>query len=125
LLQKIVQAACEENVGQPVVFLTPQKRPYTKQSFGAALKRAGKKAGIGSIGLHVLRHMFASRLVMAGVDLRTVQDLMGHANMTIRYARPTPDHRRAARVTLENREESPSNFHNTPPAVRQKVQAIR
>jgi site-specific recombinase XerD len=47
---------------------------------------------------HCLRHTFASRLVMAGVDLRTVQQLMGHKTlqMTVRYAHLAPEHQLAA-----------------------------
>lgn len=44
---------------------------------------------------HVFRHTFISRLVMAGVDLRTVQELAGHKDisMTIRYSHLSPDHK--------------------------------
>jgi site-specific recombinase XerD len=47
---------------------------------------------------HDLRHTFASRLVMAGVDLRTVQELMGHLTIqvTTRYAHLAPSHLREA-----------------------------
>ncbi len=47
---------------------------------------------------HCLRHTFASRLVMAGVDLRTVQELMGHKSiqMTVRYSHLAPKHTLAA-----------------------------
>jgi site-specific recombinase XerD len=43
---------------------------------------------------HDLRHTFAGRLVMAGLDLRTVQELMGHKtiSMTVRYSHPAPTH---------------------------------
>ena len=46
------------------------------------------KAKVRNFSWHCLRHTFASRLVMAGVDLRTVQELMGHKSieMTVRYS---------------------------------------
>jgi site-specific recombinase XerD len=60
--------------------------------------RAVKQAGVQDFTWHDLRHTFASRLVMAGVDLRTVQVLMGHKNiqMTCRYAHLAPSHTLAA-----------------------------
>ncbi len=59
---------------------------------------AVKKAKIRSFSWHCLRHTFASRLVMAGVDLRTVQELTGHKSikMTVRYSHLTPKHTLAA-----------------------------
>jgi integrase len=53
------------------------------------------EAKISGFSWHCLRHTFASRLVMAGVDLRTVQELMGHKSImtTMRYAHLAPAHR--------------------------------
>lgn len=55
-------------------------------------------AGIREFTWYCLRHTFASRLVMAGVDLRTVAELMGHKTiqMTMRYAHLAPEHNLAA-----------------------------
>jgi integrase len=60
-------------------------------------------AGLVGLHFHDLRHTFASRLVMNGVDLFRVQTLMGHksSRMTIRYAHLSPEHLRAAVATLD------------------------
>lgn len=59
---------------------------------------AVKKAGLRNFTWHDLRHTFASRLVMADVDIRTVAELMGHKSiqMTMRYAHLAPEHKLVA-----------------------------
>ena len=60
--------------------------------------------GIANFHWHDLRHTFASRLVMAGVDIRTAQELMGHKTIqvTMRYAHLAPQHQLEAVQRLCN-----------------------
>jgi len=53
-----------------------------------------KVAGLKDVTWHTLRHTFISRLMMAGVDVRTVMELAGHKSisMTMRYAHLAPGH---------------------------------
>lgn len=81
------------------VFDNGKNRPlhcpdYYTQTFAEILKKAEIKNG----NFHTLRHTFVSRLVMAGVDLTTVKELAGHANIstTMRYAHLSQDHKAKA-----------------------------
>ncbi len=58
-----------------------------------AFENARKRAGIKNLTFHTLRHTFATRLVLSGVDLVTVSKLLGHStiHMTMRYSHPTPE----------------------------------
>ena len=71
-----------------------------RKTFSTALR----KSGINNFHFHDLRHTFASQLVMAGVDLNTVRELLGHKDisMTLRYSHLAPSHKqRAVDVLVE------------------------
>jgi integrase len=78
------------------VFTRPDGRPV--RSFISGFQLACERAGLEDVSPHVLRHTFASRLVAAGVDLRTVQELAGWKSLAMveRYSHVHRPHMAAA-----------------------------
>lgn len=76
----------------------PEGVIFPQQPYRMWFEIATAQAGVKDFHWHCLRHTFASRLVMAGVDIRTVADLMGHRDlkMTMRYSHLAPEHKAAA-----------------------------
>lgn len=86
--------------GDTLVFAGVEGAPL--EDIKTAWLKVVRAAGIPSFRFHDLRHTFASKLVMAGVDLNTVRELLGHADlkMTLRYAHLAPEHKAAAVAKL-------------------------
>ena len=95
--------AVPKNPKSPYIFCHEDGKPYlnVRKSFDAVLK----KCDIIDFKFHDLRHTFASHLVMSGIDIKTVQELMGHKSieMTLRYSHLSPDHKKRAVEILGNR----------------------
>jgi integrase len=98
-LNSVVRAALAraiEHRPSGYVFVRKNGQPYRsiRKGFGLACEAAGLR----DLSPHVLRHTFASRLAMAGVDLRTIQELGGWRSLAMvqRYTHLSPTHKAAA-----------------------------
>jgi site-specific recombinase XerD len=86
------------DTSSPDVFPSRRKQGSALTSSKGWFNAAIKEAGIEKYTWHCNRHTFASRLVMAGVDLRTIGGLLGHRTMamTMRYSHLAPAHNASA-----------------------------
>jgi integrase/recombinase XerD len=67
---------------ESTLFLNWRGKPLTRNGFFKILRGHAEAAGLsGSVGPHVLRHSFASHLLEGGADLRSVQEMLGHADI--------------------------------------------
>lgn len=95
-LRRVLEECREASGKAPYVFLARHGRHYT--SVRTAFENALRRAGIKGLTFHDLRHTAASWMVMAGVDLVTVKEILGHATiqMTLRYSHVSSSHKRNA-----------------------------
>lgn len=96
-LRAALEALLARNGAGEYVFHQRDGRPY--RNVRTAFENACERAGLGKdVTPHTLRHTFASRLAMAGVDLRTIQELGGWSdlNMVKRYSHLSPSHKAEA-----------------------------
>lgn len=81
------------------LFLNARGERLTRQGFWQKLKEYARTAGLSEhISPHTLRHSFATHMLSGGADLRSVQELLGHANISTTqvYTHLTTEHVRRA-----------------------------
>ena len=86
--------ASSKSANSHMIFLNKRGKALSRQSAWEAISRAGKMAKIGKeLHPHTLRHSFATHLISGGADVRTVQELLGHASVTTTqiYTHVSPD----------------------------------
>ena len=100
LLARLRVEMCGEMLFFPDANAVP---PLPSQHFRGSFLRACRNAGLPGITLYSLRHIAASYLLMRGADIRTVAEIMGHANIstTMRYTHLLDAHKLAAVDRLE------------------------
>jgi integrase/recombinase XerD len=80
---------------EPALFLNPRGERLTRQGFWQKIKEYAKSANLDTkISPHTLRHSFATHMLSGGADLRSVQEFLGHANISTTqvYTRLTTEH---------------------------------
>jgi site-specific recombinase XerD len=57
-------------------------RPMNRSTLSSVVREIGRRAGIGKIGPHAIRHSFATHLLERGADIRAIQEMLGHVYLT-------------------------------------------
>ena len=86
------------------IFSTPTGLTYEPRTYEDLFKRTLKAAGVNDINFHALRHTFATRALEAGMDIKVLSSILGHAQASTTlnlYAHALPDHKKTSMDKME------------------------
>ncbi len=72
----------KENIAVSNLFVTPLGRPINRQTIYNSIKEYAGKCGLEDVSPHTLRHSFATHLVQNRADIRSVQQMLGHSDIS-------------------------------------------
>lgn len=87
------------------IFSTPTGIVYEPRTYEDLFKRTLKAAGVQDINFHALRHTFATRAPEAGMDIKVLSSILGHAQASTTlnlYAHALPDHKRKSMDKMDS-----------------------
>lgn len=88
----------QENIEVDQLFVTPLGRPLTRQVIYEFVRSYAEKSGLDDVSPHTLRHSFATHMVQNRADIRSVQQMLGHADISTTqiYTHMTDAHLRSS-----------------------------
>jgi integrase/recombinase XerD len=87
------------------VFLGVKGKPLYRQAVYHVVRNAGEQAGIKNLHPHTLRHSFATHLLDGGADLRALQEILGHSDLSTTqvYTHMSKEHLREEYISAHPR----------------------
>jgi len=83
LYAREIRPSLDRGEGRGILFLNARGRPLSRVGAWGIIKGTAKRAGIAKrVSPHTLRHTFATHLLEGGADLRAVQEMLGHADLS-------------------------------------------
>lgn len=102
----------KERTDVPNLFVSPSGRPLTRQTIFNFVKEYAAKIGLEDVSPHTLRHSFATHLIQNSADIRSVQQMLGHADISTTqiYTHITDAHLREAYEKFHPRAKASGDF---------------
>jgi integrase/recombinase XerD len=106
----------KENIEISNLFVTPLGRPLDRQAIYLLVRKYAEKCGLSDVSPHTIRHSFATHLVQNRADIRSVQTMLGHADISTTqiYTHMTDTHLRRSYERFHPRAKSAASASEDP-----------